>query len=187
MLHGYVSAAAFLALLFFASTGILLNHPEWMPPRDTVIETERFSLDAAALERARGAGQDEAPALADAVAARATIVGAFASGDIVDGEAVLRFESVRGSSTATVELATGAVEVEVQRADALSILNDLHRGKNAGAAWKLVIDAVGALTIALSLLGFLIFFSLRFRLATSLALVAAGAAAMAGAFLLFVI
>jgi uncharacterized protein len=186
MLHGYVSAAAFLALLFFAATGVLLNHPEWMPAREAA-DLQHFSLDADALARVSAAGEGErAGVLAEAVASRADIVGAFASGEVIDREALLRFESVRGASTAIVDLSTGAVELEVQRADALAVLNDLHRGKNAGAAWKLLIDVVGALTIALSLLGFVIFFSLRFRLITSMALVAAGAAAMVGVWFLFV-
>ncbi|MEL7041544.1 MAG: PepSY-associated TM helix domain-containing protein [Pseudomonadota bacterium] len=29
MLHAYLSPAAFLMLIFFAASGILLNHPDW--------------------------------------------------------------------------------------------------------------------------------------------------------------
>ena len=178
MLHGYLSAAAFLALLFFAATGILLNHPEWMPERAPA-QREALTLDGATLARIGAIDVERQPAsLAAEIAARTEIAGAFTSGEVFDTEALLRFEGARGNSTATVDLSTGAVEVEVERADAVAVLNDLHRGKNAGAAWKWVIDVVGALTIALSLIGFLIFFSLRFRLATSLALVVGGAAAM---------
>jgi hypothetical protein len=146
-----------------------------------------FSLDEAALAQARAAnGDEQVAALAAAVRARSKVAGAYSSGEIFDNEAMLRFEGARGSSTAVVNLATGAVELEVQRADTLSLLNDLHRGKNAGQAWKLLIDFVGVLTIALSLIGFVIFFSLRFRLLTSLALVAGGVAAMAVLFVFFV-
>ena len=28
--HGYLSAFAFIALMFFSATGILLNHPDWI-------------------------------------------------------------------------------------------------------------------------------------------------------------
>lgn len=183
MLHGYLSAAAFLALLFFAGTGVLLNHPEWFPEATASRQTENISLDSATLARARALSGDEQTAvLASGVASRVHVLGAYSTGEIFDTEALLRFEGVRGNSTATVNLATGSVELELERANTVSLLNDLHRGKNAGAAWKLIIDIVGILTIALSLLGFVIFFSLRFRLLTSLTLVAAGAAAMAGVF-----
>lgn len=185
-LHGYFSAVAFLALLFFSATGILLNHPEWMPQNEAARQTQSFALDAAVLARAKAeSGPAQIATLAAAVAPHGT-VGAFSTGEIIDTEALLRFEGPRGNSTATVDLATGAVELEVERADALSLLNDLHRGKNAGTVWKLVIDIVGGLTIAMSLIGFVIFFSLRLRLGTSLVLVAAGAAAMVGAYFIFV-
>lgn len=184
-LHGYFSAVAFLALLFFAATGILLNHPEWMPQHEAALQTQTFVLDDATLQRANAqSGEAQIATLAAAVAAHGT-VGAFSTGEIIDTDAMLRFEGPRGSSTATVDLHTGAVELDVERADAVSLLNDLHRGKNAGAAWKLVIDLVGGLTIAMSLIGFVIFFSLRFRLVTSMALVAAGAAAMVAIYFAF--
>lgn len=185
MLHGYLSAAAFLALLFFAGTGIVLNHPEWLP-EERAPETQGFSLDDATLQRFNAAGDDGARVLADAVTGQMAVVGEFAGSDIIDQEAILRFQGVRGASTAVIDLSTGAGQVETQRAGVLASLNDLHRGKNAGAMWKVLIDVVGWLTVALSLIGFVIFFSLRFRLVTSLALVAAGAAAMVGVFLLFV-
>jgi uncharacterized protein len=185
-IHGYLSAAASLALLFFAATGVLLNHPEWMPERGTAPPGQSFTLDQATLAQANAGGDQAAAALAEAVTARTTLRGAFTTGEIFDGEALLRFEGARGNSNAVVDLTTGRVEVEVQPADTLSMLNDLHRGKNVGAAWKLVIDIAGALAIALSLIGFVIFFSMRFRLLTSLALVGAGAAAMVAVFFLFV-
>ncbi len=186
MIHGYLSAVAFLALLFFAATGVLLNHPEWMPERQAAPQTQALTLDAPTLAHARQAGDGAGALLASAVAARAPVRGAFTTADVMDGEALLRFEGARGNSNATVDLATGRVELDVEQADALSMLNDLHRGKNVGAAWKLVIDIVGLLTIALSLIGFVIFFSLRFRLGTSLALVGIGLAALTAIFVAFV-
>lgn len=185
-LHGYFSAVAFLALLFFSATGVLLNHPEWMPQHEAAPQTQSFVLDAATLARANAAsGQAQIDVLAGAVTPHGA-VGAFSTGEIIGAEALLRFEGPRGNSTATVDLVSGAVEMDIERADTLSMLNDLHRGKNAGAAWKSVIDVAGALTIALSLIGFVIFFSLRFRLLTSIVLVALGAAAMVAVYFAFV-
>jgi hypothetical protein len=186
MIHGYVSAVAFLALLFFSATGVLLNHPEWMPERRDAPQSQDLMLDAPTLARAQQAGDGAGALLAAAIAARAPVRGAFTTADLMDGEALLRFEGARGNSNATVDLTTGRVELDVEQAEALSVLNDLHRGKNVGAAWKLVIDVVGALTIALSLIGFVIFFSMRFRLTTSLVLVGVGLAAMVAIFLAFV-
>ena len=182
-LHGYLSALAFLALLFFSATGILLNHPEWMPAREAARQTQSFTLDAATLARVRAQSGDAQIVILAAAVARRGVLGSFSTGEAIDTEMLLRFEGPRGNTTATVDLRTGGVELEVERANMFSMLNDLHRGKNAGAAWRWMIDIVGVTTLLLSLIGFVIFFSLRFRLGTSLALVAAGAAAMAAVYL----
>ncbi|MEJ0061560.1 MAG: PepSY-associated TM helix domain-containing protein [Terricaulis sp.] len=183
--HGYISAFAFLALAFFSVTGITLNHPEWFQRQSDARETVAVRMTPDLLQRA-AASSDQAAVLAAAVAQSAPVRGAFASGEVIDGEALLRFEGVTGNSDAVIDLTTGSGEVAVERADVVSIINDLHRGKNAGAVWKALIDIVGALVLALSLIGFVLFFSLRFRLRTSLALTAAGVALLAGLFIAFV-
>ena len=38
--HGWLSAFAFLTLLFFSVTGLLLNHPEWFEPAKTEQTTQ---------------------------------------------------------------------------------------------------------------------------------------------------
>lgn len=175
--HGYLSALAFAALAFFAVTGATLNHPEWFAHERAAQETRNVILSAGALNAARHAS-DQSRALAEALAHVAPLRGVYASGEIVDGEALLHFEGVRGVTTASVDLATGRAEVEIEHATVVSTLNDLHRGKNAGAAWRALIDCVAALVFALSLIGFVLFFSLRFRLLTSLSLTAAGVGLM---------
>jgi hypothetical protein len=49
-------------------------------------------------------------------------------------------EGPRGASDITIDLATGAVEASLEPARLVDTLNDLHRGKNAGQAWRSVID-----------------------------------------------
>ncbi|WP_304192177.1 PepSY-associated TM helix domain-containing protein, partial [Phenylobacterium aquaticum] len=101
-------------------------------------------------------------------------------------EAQVRLEGVTGSSDILVDLRTGTAEVTVARTDLVTTLNELHRGKNAGAVWKAVIDVSAGLVLALSLIGYVLFFSLRFRLRTSLILTAASLAVLFGVFWLFV-
>ena len=67
-----------------------------------------------------------------------------------------------------------------------AIIQDLHRGKNSGLAWRWVIDLSAWLVLALSLIGYVLFFSLRFRLKTSLVLTAASLAVLIGIAWLFV-
>jgi uncharacterized protein len=181
LLHGYLSAFAFATLTFFALTGILLNHPDWIREKSREVDS-RLVVPAAVLAATRGA-PDPAAALAAALRGLTPLVGAYSSGDVQDGEANLRFEGTKGASTVLVDLRTGLADITVERAGFLSVVGDLHRGKNAGAAWRWVIDASAILIVALSLIGFVLFFSLRFRLRTSLILTGLGLGLMVAVFL----
>ncbi len=98
----------------------------------------------------------------------------------------LRFTGVKGSSDVQIELKTDAARGEVRQADLLTLMNELHRGKNVGEAWRAVIDIAGIVILLLSLLGYILFFTLRFRLRVALALTGASLVAMVGIFFAFV-
>jgi hypothetical protein len=183
--HGYLSAFAFIALMFFSLTGILLNHPEWLrqgeiAPLETGLKLRGGDI-AAALK------QDDAPlALAKLIEGRDGIRGAYTSGEIDGEEAFLRFDGVTGNTSVTLDLSSGEGEAVQRKSDAVTIINDLHRGKNAGQAWKLLIDITSLLFLVLSLIGYILFFSLRYRLTQTLLLTGISLAALAGVFMLFV-
>lgn len=184
MLHGYLSAFAFLALIFFAGTGLLLNHPEWFA-QENARQEQSLSLPMDEIAAAR-ASADAPRALAALVERRLRVRGAYASGDILEPEAMLRFEGVTGSTDVTLDLDTGQAAFSIQDATAVSMLHDLHRGKKAGEVWRMLIDLVAYVVLALSLIGYLLFFSLRYRLASSLTLTLIGVATMIGVFIAFV-
>lgn len=184
--HGYLSAFAFLALIFFAGTGLLLNHPEWFKVRADARPVERVvTLSSAELAAAKAA-PDPSRALTDALAAKIKLRGAYQSGEVLDNEAQIRMEGVTGSTDILVDLLTGKAEVSITRADLVTTFNELHRGKNAGAVWKAIIDVSAILVLTLSLIGYVLFFTLRFRLRTGLILTGVSLAALSGAFWLFV-
>ena len=170
MLHAYLSAFAFLALIFFSVTGLLIDHPEWLQRRGK--ETDlKLMVPPAILAKAVKAKDPDA-ALAAAVARMTPLVGAYKSGETEDGMANLRFQGVKGASTILVDLQTGQADVTIERSTALTVIGDLHRGKNASVPWRALIDLSAILVLALSVIGYVLFFSLRFRLRTSLILTA---------------
>lgn len=179
--HGYLSAFAFIALMFFSVTGLLLNHPEWLKQEGAAPQETRFTLPPGGLKAALKTA-DPARALGAMMADRDGVGGVYASGEIDGEEAFLRFEGVTGNASVMVDLKTGAAEATRQKANAVTILNDLHRGKNVGDAWKLLIDVSAAIFLVLSLVGYILFFSLRYRLMQSLGLTVASLAAMAAIF-----
>ena len=65
-------------------------------------------------------------------------------------------------------------------------LNNLHRAEHAGPAWRFLVDAIAVVLIVLSIIGYAIFLSLRFRLTTALALTAGSLILMGAVFVLAV-
>lgn len=178
--HGYLSAFAFLTLMFFAATGLILNHPEWIEAKGEQPSADRTVQIAPADLAAAKAAADPSRAMAELVRRQTPLIGGYQSGEVVDEEAMIRLEGPKGSSDIIVDLSTGQAEVTTKSARLIDTLNELHRGKNASQAWKAVIDISAILVLALSIIGYILFFTLRFRLKTSLILTGVSLAAMVG-------
>ena len=177
MLHAYVSAFAFLSLMFFSVTGVMLNHPEWyesLEPHETV-RAIQLTPDQVAAARA---APDPSKALVAEIGRQGVLPGALSSGDVMGDRALIRLDGPKGSTDIDVNLATGAAKVRIDRPSAMLIIQDLHRGKNSGAPWRWIIDITAYLVALLSVLGFVLLFTLRFRLRTSLVLAALSLVAM---------
>lgn len=170
--HGYLSAFAFMALIFLSVTGLLLNHPEWFAG-DRTTETRSITL-APDILRGATTNDDPARALAEAVSREVPVRGAFADGSIEGGAATLRLEGVKGTTDITIDMASGQAEVTTEAADTVSIFHELHRGTLSGPVWRAMLDFVAIAVTALSLVGFALFFILRQRLRTSLLLMSFG-------------
>lgn len=161
--HGYLSAVAFFALILFSATGILLNHPGLLqgaspPPVET-------SLVLTEAERAAVKASDEPQrALADIVDARASLTGSFRSGEVFGDDIYVNLQGVRGRSDITGNLSTGDVDIYIERETMIGVLNGLHRAEHAGDAWRLLVDILAGVFIAMALIGLALFLSLRFRL-----------------------
>jgi uncharacterized protein len=182
LVHGWLSAFAFLILCFFSITGILLNHPEWATESvPTPIET-KFRLEEAELQQLFDAKEPEL-LLPDMAAKRVALKGEFTGGNQARNDLFVRMTGVRGLTDIRANMTTGDVTVVVEPAPSLSIVNELHRGQRAGQTWRWFIDAFAALLVVLSIIGYLIFLSLRFRLRTALLITAVSTA---GVWALFV-
>lgn len=165
--HGYLSAFAFGALLFFATTGVALNHPSWFAASAPRSPPARLTLTASQLQELRKA-QAPARRLAAMVAERMTLYGEYQDGEAEAGQIFVRLRGVRGSSEIQANLQDGSVVVISERATTTGLLNALHRGEQAGAAWRVFIDVAAGILIVLSLVGYLIFFSMGTKLTTAL-------------------
>lgn len=177
LLHGWLSAIAFLALGFFSVTGLLLNHPLWTegePPPPVTKTVQLAPEDVRRIELA----DDPGAVLVEIAADHATLRGEYSSSDRAGPDVFARLQGVRGLTDVRVNLPTGKLEVVIEPAPPALVMNELHRAERASPSWRLLVDVVAVLLIVLSLIGYLIFLSLRFRLRTALLLTAVSAAGM---------
>jgi hypothetical protein len=165
--HGYLSAFAFAALLFFSATGVVLNHPSWFAASEPRSPPVRLTLTPSQLQAVRNA-QAPAQFLAKLVAERTVLYGEYQDGETEMDQIFVRLRGARGSSDIRANIRDGSITVLSERATTTGMLNALHRGEQAGAAWRAFIDIAAGILIVLSLVGYVIFFSMSTRLTTAL-------------------
>ncbi|MEX0299699.1 MAG: PepSY-associated TM helix domain-containing protein [Kordiimonas sp.] len=165
-LHTYVSAAAFLLLMFFAFSGLLLNHPEWFQGQRVQIE-QTLELPEETLEAAL-ATEFPGTALAVAVQQATDIPGTLTSFEDLGDGYQLAFRGLAGSGSVFVDTDTGETEIRIRKATLTDKIHVLHKGKNTGALWSWIIDLTAYLTLGLSLFGFIILFTVKMRLQNSM-------------------
>ncbi|MCL6247984.1 PepSY-associated TM helix domain-containing protein [Acinetobacter sp. ANC 4945] len=168
--HGWLSAFAFLILMFFALTGLLLNNTDWFEPAKDE-NTVTVTLAPELLEKLR-AQENPSTDILNFVRTKQDIVGRYQSSEVMDTEVMIRLESPAGSTDVWAMLDTGEVEISTKPASTVSLINDLHRGKNAGTAWSWLIDISAIVILILSIAGFILFLSIKSRLMTHLLLTA---------------
>lgn len=177
LVHGWLSAFAFLVLCLFSATGLLLNHPEWLDGIEPRTSTETLTLDAKQLAEI-DAAEDPGEALAHIAGSLTTVRGSYVSGERAGPEVFARLQGVRGLTDLRLRLSNGELEVVIESTPAMIVMNELHRAERAGNTWRMFVDVSAVVLIVLSIIGYLIFLSMRFRLRTALILTAVSAVGM---------
>lgn len=140
--HWISSALCLAGMLLFAVTGVTLNHAGSIES-EPVTTTATAQLPAS-LARLLARGGDGNRPLPPQVAAwleeeLSVSIGEKPAEWSVD-EAYLPLPRPGGDGWLSIDRATGAVEHEATTRGAIAYLNDLHKGRNAGTAWKWFID-----------------------------------------------
>jgi hypothetical protein len=175
--HGYLSAAAFVWLLFFSITGILLNHPSWLRDDKPATASRQFRLQPSELASVT-ANTKPGPALVQATRGKLGLKGQIDSSAVAGQLLFVRMRGASGSSELQLDLQSGQGSAAVESFGVPTLFKELHRGEHAGPVWRAIIDVTGFALVATSILGLMIYLSMRFRLRTAVILVAGGVGAM---------
>ena len=168
--HGWLSAFAFLALLFFSVTGLLLNNPTWF---ESSFDEQSITLQlpSSVVETAKKQ-ENPSDTLLNYIRTKQDLVGRYQSSEVIDNDVMIRLQSPAGSTDLLILLDNGEAEITQKPASTVSLLNDLHKGKNTSTAWSWLIDITAMLIMSLSIAGYILFLSIKPRLVTHLALTA---------------
>ncbi len=170
-LHTYLSMASFGILLFFALTGITLNHQSAFTG---IVKPTRFtgSVDTAWM-KAPDARKDDIIAT---LRSRHKIRAALADFRIDDDQVQVSFKGPGYATDGFIERTTGKYDLTESRLGFVAVVNDLHKGRDTGKAWATVIDISAGLMTLVSLTGLTLIFFLYKRLRAGLLTLAVGAA-----------
>lgn len=154
--HWVSSALCLIGLLLFALTGITLNHAGQIEADPQVAHrTAELPMNL----RAVIAGTDEhkAQALPPGVVtwlddSLGTRVGGRQA-EWSDDEIYLSMPRPGGDSWLSIDRGSGAVEYEQTRRGTIAYLNDLHKGRHAGAAWSWFLDVFALACLVFAITG----------------------------------
>jgi len=190
-LHIYLSMLALAAIAGLAATGFILNHKkaakegqaprfgEWFDLEPNTVQTRTARLPDNLLKRPLDVKAVEAE-----LRSRFAVRGELESFDANEDPVVLTFRGPGRREDVTISRGDPNITIAAETGGVLTVLTDLHRGKQAGAAWRWVIDSAAVLLVAVSLTGLILLFSLPRRRRLGLLAVAVGALACIGGYLL---
>jgi hypothetical protein len=168
-LHVYISMFTMLLVLFFAITGITLNHPDWLGAES--------SQDVAGTFPAGWKQGSEVDWLkvVEYLRAKHGLHGALADHRVDETEGSLTFKGPGYSADAFFDPAAGSYKMTIVQQGAVGVLNDLHRGRDAGVVWSRVVDISGVFLVLVALTGIGLLWYMKKMRRTGLTVMALGA------------
>ncbi|MDM0074155.1 PepSY-associated TM helix domain-containing protein [Variovorax sp. J2P1-59] len=162
--HWVSSALCLIGLLLFGITGFTLNHaatieakPKVTSRTATVDDVLRAALMKQLPEAKARKGKAELPAdLQQWIQKQWSIDTAGREAEWSDDEIYLSLPRPGGDAWLRLSLIDGEAEYERTDRGWLSYFNDLHKGRNSGAAWSWFIDIFAAATLVFSITGLFI-------------------------------
>lgn len=154
--HWISSAICLIGLLLFTITGITLNHAGQIESDPRIVTAESVLPGALLAEIAAGPEQGEAPlpdTVADWAAGELNAPAHGVAGEWNDFEVYLAFPRPGGSGWLSIDRETGEATYESTSRGFIAYLNDLHKGRDTGAAWRWFIDIFAAACLAFALTG----------------------------------
>lgn len=158
--HWISSAIALAGTLLFAATGLTLNHAAQIEAHPVVVDRKAVVPPALLAAQAPRPGDakrhDPLPdALADWVAGALQVDVRGRPAEWSPDELYVALPRPGGDAWVRIDRASGDAQLEDTDRGWISYVNDLHKGRNAGAAWSGFIDAFAVACLVFAVTGLL--------------------------------
>lgn len=164
------------AVLFFSVTGITLNHPDWFGGvMERRIEDEGAIPPDLLRSDAPGAvdGVDKLEVV-ELLRREHGVRGALTEFNIDEIECMVAFKGPGYSADAFIDREDGRYTLSQNLQGFLGVVNDLHKGRDSGPVWSVVIDVSAVALTFISLTGLVLIFFLKLRRTPGLTLAIVG-------------
>ncbi len=152
------AAVSLIGMLAFAITGITLNHAASISATP-VVTSRAGTLPPPLLRTLTTPPKADTPLpapVAEAVARATGLDPAGKPGEWSDTDVYVALPRPGGDAWVSIDRAGGRITSELTTRGWVSYLNDLHKGRNAGAAWGWFIDVFAGACVIFTLTGLLL-------------------------------
>lgn len=184
-LHVYSSVVVLALVLFFAVTGITLNHRDWFTDRGSAVE-EFLPVPDTILQATDWQARplDGADALRRWLTDQHGLTGGTVIYDWDTDEQMLLIDIKRPGGYSSVEFSPFSAEVTVfhQRNGLVAVMNDLHMGRYSGIWWRLLLDITALIMLVFIVTGLWLVVPQKKRRRTLFKVAAAGTGVLAAGY-----
>ncbi len=172
-LHSWLSMTSLLIVLFFAVTGITLNHPTWFGASIPQTRSSTGVLPAGATSN----GTADPLAISEYLRANADVSGQVTAHTETASGGTIDYEGPGSTASVAYTTSTGAYTLRTTSFGLVGVLNDLHKGRHSGTSMGWLIDVSGGLLTLVAGTGLILQLYIRRSRRSGLILVGIGATA----------
>ena len=157
--HWISAALSLVGMLCFAVTGFTLNHAGQIEAAPKVVDRKAVLPSDLLADLAKGPVEGKRPLPINVETWLDKAVDADIArrpGEWSAEEVYVALARPGGDAWISIDRETGAVEHEKTTRGAISLLNDLHKGRNAGKAWGWFIDIFAGACVVFAVTGLIL-------------------------------
>jgi uncharacterized protein len=158
-LHIYLSMVSFALVFFFAVTGLTLNHADKFGDQ-VQTQQEKGQLDSNWVNSPDTLKIAKLQ-IVEYLRNKHGIKAAMSDFRIDDQQIGVSFKGPGYAADAFIDRTTGAYDLTRTSAGFIGLINDLHKGRDTGRIWSVVIDIAAVLMTLVSLTGMILLLFLR--------------------------